>query len=384
MIRTVFTRVIPAILAIALAVVGWRTLTSSDPIVLTATFDDVVDLVQQASVQAGDVQIGTVADIELTSDHRARVTMHVQRGTGLPAQVTAVLRQTSILGERFVELRPVEGVTGTLASGTIRKTSSTADLEDLVGNGADLLAYVAADRLSQMVRTGAAAFGGQGLQIAAVLQDLESFVADYDQGKDTVLRLLDNADAMLAGLAPDAEVHAGVLDDLDRATKALGEEDDRLFDALGKLNRLSDVGAQILQDHRGELDRLFPRLRRVVAQLTRVDGALQNFLTWFPRHNLHVANGVLDEMSQVWNDFTVCGYDDEPDNPANSCTPSNPGRSNSPPPGYAPDDCDYEHQGCPYPSGVEPNQQPVREGSPSGTSSGGSSGDGGSDGGGGG
>ena len=363
MIRTALTRVVPVILLIVVGVFGWRATHHGNPIVLTATFDNVVDLVPQAAVQAGDVQIGTVQDIALTDDNRARVTMHVRRGTGLPSQVTAVLRQTSILGERFVELDPVAGATGTLASGRIDKTSSKADLEDLVGNGADLLAYVAADRLSQMVRTGAAAFGGQGLQIAAVLNDLQSFVADYDHGKSTVVRLLDNADQMLAGLAPDAEVHAGVMDDLNRATKALGEEDDRLFDALGKLNQLSNVGARILEEHQAELDRLFPRLNKVVAQLTRVDGALQNFLTWFPRHNLHVANGVLQEMSQVWNDFTVCGYDDEPDNPANSCTPSNPGRSNSPPPGYAPDKCDLEHDGCPYPSGVEPNKQPVRSGS---------------------
>jgi hypothetical protein len=65
----------------------------------------------------------------------------------------------------------------------------------------------------------------------------------------------------------------------------------------------------------------------------------------------------LDEMAQVWNDFSMCGEDSEEDNPSNSCDPPNPGEGNSPPPTYAgPDDCDLFHDGCPYPDDAEPYQ----------------------------
>ena len=45
---------------------------------ITAMFDDVGDLVTGHSVQVADVRIGSVTDIELTDDYRARVTMSIK------------------------------------------------------------------------------------------------------------------------------------------------------------------------------------------------------------------------------------------------------------------------------------------------------------------
>lgn len=361
MTRALLARLLPLVLVLAVGGFAVRAVTAGDPIVLTATFDDVVDLVPQAHVRAGDVPIGLVTGIELTEDNRALVTMEVERDTGLPSEVTAVLRQTSLLGERFVELRPVPGAGGELTAGRIDQSQDTSDFEDLVATGSDLMAYVAADRLARMVQTGAQAFGSRGSMLGTLITDLETFVGRYESGKGEVVRLLDNADAMLTGLADDADVHAGVLDDLERATTALGEEDDQLFDALEQLNRLSVVGARMLDQHTVQLDRLLPRIANISAELTRIDGALAKMLQWLPGHNLHVANGVLNEMSQVWNDFVLCGVHDEPDNPPNSCDPPNPNESNDPPPEYAPDECDRRHEDCPYGDGT-PNRQPVRDG----------------------
>lgn len=334
--------------------VVWQ-LRPDERIELTATFDDVVDLVPAAHVRAADVPIGTIAGIELTDEHRAEVTMSVRPGTGLPRQVVAVLRQTSLLGERYVELRPAEGAAGSLADGgEVVGTAAVADLEDLVSSGNTLLAPVAAGQLADAVAVGASSFAGRGSAIGTLLDDLGAAVGDYTEGRDAIVDLIDASDRLLTTLAEDAEINAGVLADLAEASEALEAEDDRLLDALRDLSRLADVGARVLRTNRDPIDDLVTRLHRVAGELTRIDGALGDVLRWFRRHNLHVPGGVLDEQSQVWNDFLVCGSADEEDgNPAADCTPPNPGESNDPPPDYAPDDCDLHHDGCPYPEGQD-------------------------------
>ncbi len=73
---------------------------------LTATFDDVGDLVTGHSVQVADVRVGSITGIELTDDYQALVTMRIKDDLDLPDNSVAVLRTTSLLGEKFIELRP--------------------------------------------------------------------------------------------------------------------------------------------------------------------------------------------------------------------------------------------------------------------------------------
>lgn len=348
-------RALPVVLLAVVATVVVRT--SGEPgIPASATFDDVRDLVPLASVRVADVPVGTVTGIALTDDHRARVELSVSPDTGLPRDVVAVLRTTGVLGERYVELRPAPDASGgRFRGGDLGAGRTIDDLEDLVASGSGLLALVSADRLAQAVTVGAAALGGRGDALGTTVGDLSTMVAAYAEGRGDLGRLIDASDRLLAELAPDAREHAAVLADLDRAARAFDRQDERLFTALEGLSRLADVGTAILVDNRSSLDALLQRLHLVVAELTRIDGALQSLLTWLPRHNLHVANGHIDEHSQVWADVTVCGMHDEPDNPSNTCRPATPGQGNQPPPGYEPDDCDLHHEGCPYPAGVSPN-----------------------------
>lgn len=329
---------------------------NGEEIRLEAVFDDVIDLSPRHHVRAGDVPVGTVRSIELTDDDRALVVMHVQPDSGLPSEVEAVLRKTALLGERYVELRPLS-TGGELASGTVDQTRTISDIEDLVATGGELVTAVSADQLARAVQIGALTFGGRGSAIGGLIERLEVFVGRYDEGKHDILRLIDASDQLLTGMAAESESNAEAIAHLARASAALSEEDDRLLDALDDLSRLAIVGERILASHRGEMDGFIRRLRQVVEEILRIDNALQNVLTWFPRHNLHVPNGVLNDMSQVWNDFSVCGMDDEPDNPSNSCTPPNPGYMADPPPRFAgPDECDFYHENCPYEEGVDTYQ----------------------------
>src|SRR3712207_492756 len=76
------------------------------PYQVTAQFGDVLDLVPQASVKVNDVAVGRVAKIELAPDNKvALVTLVVNGSVTLPANAGAELRQSSLLGEKYVQLR---------------------------------------------------------------------------------------------------------------------------------------------------------------------------------------------------------------------------------------------------------------------------------------
>ncbi len=77
-----------------------------DPYTVQVEFLDALDLVQQSGVRVADVPVGRVEKIELGEDWTARVTITVNGDVDLPANSVAAIQQSSLLGEKFVELAP--------------------------------------------------------------------------------------------------------------------------------------------------------------------------------------------------------------------------------------------------------------------------------------
>jgi phospholipid/cholesterol/gamma-HCH transport system substrate-binding protein len=106
-------------------------------------FNDALDLVPQSSVQMNDVNVGDVRSITL-DDGQAKVTIRVLKSVTVPANVEGVLSQTSLLGEKFVNLVVPGGdaAVGQLAPGSVIATDKTSDelqVEDVFGALSELL-----------------------------------------------------------------------------------------------------------------------------------------------------------------------------------------------------------------------------------------------------
>ncbi|HEV7197116.1 MAG TPA: MlaD family protein, partial [Pedococcus sp.] len=76
-----------------------------DIIRVTAEFADVLDLVPQSAVKVNQVTVGSVEKIELNG-WTARVTMRLPRSVHVPDNAIADIKQTSLLGEKYIELSP--------------------------------------------------------------------------------------------------------------------------------------------------------------------------------------------------------------------------------------------------------------------------------------
>ena len=77
----------------------------SDPMVVKVKFVDVLDLVPKSTVKVNDVSVGQVTDVSLDG-WTAEVTLEMRNDIELPDNAIAEIRQTSLLGEKFVSLSP--------------------------------------------------------------------------------------------------------------------------------------------------------------------------------------------------------------------------------------------------------------------------------------
>lgn len=289
---------------------------------ITASFDDVGDLVRDHSVRFNDFVVGRIQNVELDEDNRARVTMSIQRRHQIPANIRAEIAQTSVLGERYVALVPSGDETECcLTDGTeIEDTAVRTDLEDLIASGSDLLAEVSSEAVATTIRTGAEAFGGREQLIGAFIDDVNALVSTFEENSDDLLALIDSLDNVTAAYAPNAPQNAAALTDLRTAAAALEELDEQLLDTLDDVSALSGEATDFLREHQDEFRNLVRRLRKVLQEIEEANGEVvklfevgEPFLENLVKGAFDIRNAERLTEAQVWLDSIICGVDDGPE-----------------------------------------------------------------------
>lgn len=92
---------------------------------VTLEFSDVLDLVPQSAVKVNDVTVGSVQSLDV-ENFTARVVVSLNREVTLPANTRASLRQTSLLGEKFVSFEPPPRARRSGGCGAGRRSAWTA------------------------------------------------------------------------------------------------------------------------------------------------------------------------------------------------------------------------------------------------------------------
>ena len=105
---------------------------------MTAEFADILNVVPKSPVMVDDVTVGEVTDVERVGWH-AEITMRVRKDVDLPDNAIAEIRQTSLLGEKYVALRAAAGAappsTGSPTATTSRspRTGRNPEVEEVLG-----------------------------------------------------------------------------------------------------------------------------------------------------------------------------------------------------------------------------------------------------------
>ena len=249
-----------------------------DVIRVTAEFADVLDLVPQSSVKVDQVTVGSVEKIELNG-WTARVTLRIPKSVDLPDNAVAELKQTSLLGEKYVELAPP---TGTAPEGRLRdgdnipidRTGRNPEVEEVLSAMSLLLNGGGVAQLKTIETELNNAMRGNQTQIRDVIKQLDTFVGGLDQQKAEIVRAIDNIDKLAAKLEAQKDDLAKALESMPKGLKVLADQRQQLVQMLQALSRLGDVGTRVISQSKADTAANLKALQPILSQLTKAGDAL--------------------------------------------------------------------------------------------------------------
>jgi phospholipid/cholesterol/gamma-HCH transport system substrate-binding protein len=301
------------VLAAALAVVSpLLSACSGGGVSVTAVFDDVGDLQSRGGVQVADVRVGSIGTIKLTSDFKARVRIHLNNGVKVPRNSQALVRTTSLLGEKFIELRakgdPAQGPF--LADGDVLTDAAQApELEFVAQSTVDVLGAITAGDLATMVKTGAEGFGGRQPELRSLIDDLATISATFAEKTKSIQAVIDGLDRTSATLAQGSGDLAGLLDNLAQTTQVLADNRDRAINALDKLGRLARAQNVSLDKYRADMDRQIKQLSAIVAVAAQSTGEVSSLVDWLDRFLIGLPQIIPGDFTQVYMWAIPCDMD---------------------------------------------------------------------------
>ena len=222
----------------------------SDPMTITVEFEDVLDLVPQSSVKVADVSVGKVTDVERTG-YTAEVTIEVRKDVDLPDNAIAEIRQTSLLGEKFVSLRrrtPARtserlGDGDTIA---LEHTGRNPEVEEVLGALSLLLNGGGVAQLKTITQELNKALTGREDAARSVLTQIESFTGELDDNKADIVDAIESLDRLAkATRGQQGEINSA-LDELPSALTSIDKQRGDLVKMLQALSDLGDVGVRVI------------------------------------------------------------------------------------------------------------------------------------------
>jgi len=289
-----------------------------DSFVIQAQLPDVNNIEPNSRVRVGDVNVGTVTNIELQGWH-ALVTMRVNGDVNLPENVTAKMGQTSLLGSQHIELAPPTDVApagrlheGSLiplrSGGAYPTTEQTLAAISLILNGGGV------GQLQDVVETFSTALRGREQDLRSLIEQLDKFVTYVDDQSGDIIAATESLDRVVATFADQRPVLDRALKTIPDALAVLKDERQNLADALDKLGEFSAVAADSVNQTKENLVKELKALAPVLRSLANAGPALTkslNMLTTYPFVNDTLENWMRGDYGNltVVFDLTLSRFD---------------------------------------------------------------------------
>ncbi|MGV0813353.1 MCE family protein [Mycolicibacterium boenickei] len=253
------------------------------------------EFLQAASLRPGDqvsiagVPVGVVAATKLAVN-RVIVTMKLDNNIRLGADTKAAIKLTTVLGSRYVELRPKGG--GTLADHRIplANTAVPYDLQKLLSDSTTTFEDVDAERFATSMQTLSQQLTGVPAVLPEALTNVQNLSAIISARRDQISDLLRNT-------ASVAEILGSQQDDL-AALVVQGHEltgeivrrrasVERLLHATTTLIATADG---IVGTNSAQIDKMLADLQQVTSMLGDHDALLRNLFQIMPVAMRNAAN----------------------------------------------------------------------------------------------
>jgi phospholipid/cholesterol/gamma-HCH transport system substrate-binding protein len=274
---------------------------------LTSVLDDAQHLVTGHAVRVADVKVGTITKVALEG-YRARVTMSIADGRRIPEGTTAVLAQTSLLGENYIGLRfpekfdPENGPF--LKKGAEIPTSAVEpQLEQVTDKLIEVVGALATGDLTKLVDATATALEGRGEELHQLIAQLAQVGDVYAGQAGDLGRIIDGLGKLGDTLAAGAPEIGTLIDNLAGATTTLSVQRQKIVGTLEGLTRMARaLNDHILEPHAERLGTLLrqvdPVLATVVGERATLNALITNVKTFVTNVEKTELNGSL--LFYVW------------------------------------------------------------------------------------
>ncbi len=291
--------------------------TSSDRQIVYVQVPDTLALNVNSRVRVADVGVGTVRAIEL-KNWIPTLTVGLEPGVKLPANATARIGQSSILGTQHLELAaPPNPSPQPLKDGAtipLKNSSAFPSTERTLASLAIVLKGGGIPNLEVIATEANNLLEGNAPQIRDFLGKLNTFTDQLNQQRNDLVRAIDSTNELLKLVASRNNTLDRLLVDLPPLVSYLADARGRITDAVEAVGRFSQVTGQTLTQARGDLNTNLRVLQRPLKQLARssqyIPDALRIALTFpFPVDNLpKVIRGDYLNVSSTF-DLTLSSID---------------------------------------------------------------------------
>ncbi|MEV6136103.1 MlaD family protein [Nocardia sp. NPDC051990] len=157
-------------------------------------------LYETANVAYRGTNVGVVKEVRLTKDG-VEAKLSIASDYKIPADVNALVRSVSAIGEQYVDLVPVEQPKGgNLADGSVipvERTKLPQDVGSLLDQTDRLLSSVADTRLRQVIDEAFRAFNGAGPDLQRFIDSAALLVQEAQNSAEPTKKLLDQIGPLL-------------------------------------------------------------------------------------------------------------------------------------------------------------------------------------------
>jgi len=284
---------------------------------ITVELPDVATLPQNSPVMVDDITVGSVSGVEAKQrpdgSFYAAVKLALNKNVVLPANATAKVSQTSLLGSLHIDLaRPVDQPpTGRLVNGSSIAESRTGRFpttEEVFSALGVVVNKGNVGALEEITDETYQAFAGRQSQFVDLVPRLAELTSGLNRQVSDIIDAVDGLNRFSSILARDKDNLGRALDTLPDALRVLNKQRDHIVEAFGALKKLATVTSHILAKTKVDLAEDLKGLYSVVKALNdnrkEFVTSLQLLLT-FPFPNFGIKPSVRGDYLNVFTTFDL-------------------------------------------------------------------------------
>ncbi|KUH85222.1 MULTISPECIES: MCE family protein [unclassified Mycobacterium] len=243
-------------------------------------------LESNSPVMIDDVVVGSVGRMTLHGWH-IDLEISVKPDVAVPANAVATVGQTSLLGSMHVALDPPPGErpSGRLRPGAtigLDKTSTYPSTERTLSSLAAVVNGGGLGQIGDIIANFNTALSGRQGTVRDLIARLDTFVGTLYQQRDNIIATIDELNRFSQRLGDEQEVLTRALDKIPPALDVLIRERPNFTTALNRLGQFSDTVSGLINDTQADLVTNLKNLEPTLRALADVGAEIDTALAWLP------------------------------------------------------------------------------------------------------